>query len=319
MTAHRIGKPNSDNRPLVVKLYDSNDKAVVFKHASNLKEAENNKGGKYYVNNQLPEKLKEQRRQKRLKFKINAKLIDAQKQNIKWKGADMLIEGVPYKPRVAEPSCTDILEMKEQDIKKILTKKLYQGETTHKDHSTFMGFATKVHSIQQVADAYRQLKYRFMDATYIMCAYRIMDPDIAHMSDCVDGGELGAGRRLLEMLFDESFENMAVFVVQHHRGPNLGPIRFNMIVEAAKSAVDKMPLTVAGLLASDATGSAPFSFHTQASHTPNTVKAKPPHYNSMRGDRTCAVHRVHGGSTAAKTLHFYRGNSRVRHPYCILS
>ena len=70
-----------------------------------------------------------------------------------------------------------------------------------------------MHSINDVVMAYKQLKYRFMGATHIMCAYRILDPDVAHMQDCLDGDEFGAGRRLLQMLIDNSAHNTAVFVM----------------------------------------------------------------------------------------------------------
>ena len=65
------------------------------------------------------------------------------------------------------------------------------------------------------------MKYRFLEATHVICAYRMLDPDVAHMTDSVDGGELGAGRRLVELLIEQSCENMAVFVIRHHRRPNL--------------------------------------------------------------------------------------------------
>ena len=61
------------------------------------------------------------------------------------------------------------------------------------------------------------------------------------MTDSIDGGELGAGRRLVEYLIQNSCKNIVVYVVRYHRGPNLGPVRFDMIVNAAKSVIDEMP------------------------------------------------------------------------------
>ena len=162
-----------------------------------------------------------------------------------------MVDGQTYTPKVAEPTATEILEMKVLDMKELLAVKLFQGDETTKSGSTFLGFSTKVHNIQQVVSAYKCLKYRFMEATHIMCAYRIMDPDVIHNTDCVDGGEFGAGRRLLQMLIDENCENVAVFVVRHHRGPNIGQIRFNMIIDTAKSAVNNMPSRMSTLLQND--------------------------------------------------------------------
>ena len=67
--------------------------------------------------------------------------------------------------------------------------------------------------IQEVLDGCKQFKYRFMKAAHVICAYHIMDPDNADMSDCVDSGELEA-RRLLEMLIEGPLENTVVYMVR---------------------------------------------------------------------------------------------------------
>ena len=95
-----------------------------------------------------------------------------------------------------------------------------------KDCSIFMGFTTRVHSLNNVVLWYKQLKYRFLDSAHILCAYRLMDPDIAHMQDCMDDGELGSGRRLLQLLIDGSHENVTVYVVRYHKGRNISSISF---------------------------------------------------------------------------------------------
>ena len=89
-----------------------------------------------------------------------------------------------------------------------------------------MGFTTRVHSLNNVVLWYKQFKYRFLDSAHILCAYRLMDPDIAHMQDCMDDRELGSGRRLLQLLIDGSHENVTVYVVRYHKGRNIGSISF---------------------------------------------------------------------------------------------
>ena len=63
-----------------------------------------------------------------------------------------------------------------------------------------------------------------MDATHIMCAYGILDPSVVHMQDCLGGNETGSGRHLLQMLIDNSYKTIAIFMARHHKGPNIGPI-----------------------------------------------------------------------------------------------
>ena len=63
-----------------------------------------------------------------------------------------------------------------------------------------------------------------MNASHIMCAYGILDLSVVHMQDCLDGNETGSGRHLLQMLIDNSYKNIAIFMARHHKGPNIGLI-----------------------------------------------------------------------------------------------
>ena len=187
--------------------------------------------------------------------------------------------------------CSDILELSEMDLKNILKQRMYQGAVKTRNGSTFIGFAAKVHTIQDVANCYKQLKYRYMEAAHIMCAYRIMDPDVAHMTDCIDGGELEAGRRLLQLLLDESGENIAVFVIRFHKGPNIGPVRFQYIVDTAKAAISNVPAQLSGYIRQGVNDG-----YAQFKKAP---------LSSIRGS-AANVHRAHGASTAARALNFGR-------------
>ena len=237
--AHRIGK--GVNRAMVVRLSKQADKGLIFKHFKNIKNKVNGEGKPYNIRNQLPEKLNEQQRDLSNKVKINKGLIDAQQQDLKWKKGQLVVNGEPYKCKVIEPSNRQLLSMKQEQIRDVLRKQLFQGQKLSRDNSHFLGFATKTHSIEEVVKAYQQLKYRFADADHIMCSYRILDPDVAHMQDSLDGGEFGAGRRLLQLLIDQGQNNVAVFVVRHHLGPNIGPARFELITQAAENALKSMP------------------------------------------------------------------------------
>ena len=243
-TAHRIVKYGSDNRYLLVSLADPKDKYTIFKNAKNLKEQTNVDGQEYYINNQVPTETAEDNRKKRQKIKINKTLIDAQQQNLQLKRGELIVEGAQFQPKVAKPSCTEVLEMHPDQLKKVFSYKL-QGAEYKKSGSSFHGFPAKVHTIEDVLCGHQQPKYRFMDCSHIMCVYRILDPDVAHMTDSIDGGELGDGCRLVQMLLDQSCENLAVYVIRRHRGPNIGPSRFELILQAAKSAIGIMPIGLA--------------------------------------------------------------------------
>ena len=300
--AHRIGKADTDNRQMVVYMADLKDKIKVYKHAKNLKDVKNPEGKGYYISDQLPPIQEEEQRLRKFKIQNNQKLIPAQQQSLQWKKGQLLVDGNTYNPKARQPSCTEILEMKPVQLKQALAKKLYPGDTVSKDNSTFTGYSAKCYSIQQVLDGYRQLKYRFLESTHIICAYRIMDPDVAHMVDCVDDGELGAGRRLLEMLIENSYENTVVYIVRHHRGPNKGPIRFSMITDAGKSAIEKMPEDINQLIKHGSSLQPNFSFHYNQTSATQNRKATPA--TIQRGSLATRTRRTRGSHTAAKTLNF---------------
>ena len=71
-TAERIGKASP--RTILVKLVKVEDKGLIYKNVSALKEAKNSQDEPYYINNQLPPKQQEQERKFRKMIKHNASL-----------------------------------------------------------------------------------------------------------------------------------------------------------------------------------------------------------------------------------------------------
>ena len=297
--AYRLGKPNADyNRSVIIRLKHVADKALIYKHVKNIKKSVNADKEKFYVNDHLPEKLAELQRKLRQKIKRNKELIDAQQQDIKWSKGNLEVDGVEYQPKVVEPTAVDVLKMGKNELQNMLSFKIVEGDFASKKNSKFMGFAARVHKIQDVLLAYKQLKYRFPDATHIMCAYRIMDPDVVHFQDCADDGEFGAGRRILQMMEEQSYKNCVAFAVRHHDGPNIGPIRFNMIVDVAKSALQMLPSSLEQMIANGPpqNNDQGFTFCKQ----PITIST------NTRSQSA----RSRGASTAARRLSFPAANYR---------
>ena len=154
---------------------------------------------------------------------------------------DLVIDGNKYKRQVSEPTVTDTLTMNPEEIRRILKHKVYSGNEKKMNGSTFIAHASRVHSIQEIVDIYKQMRYRYADTTHVMCAYRILDEDIANSQDAIDGGELGASRKILNMMIDNLYGNCAVYVIRYHNGPNLGPQRFKIIEELAQKAIQAIP------------------------------------------------------------------------------
>ena len=293
--AFRLGKPGPTyQRNMCVRLCEVCDKQKIFKHTKNLRDETNDDNGKFYVNNNLPEPLNEEQKKLKMKVKLNKTLIDAQQQELKWNCGDLIIDVNKYCPKVTEPTNEEILRMNQQQIKQILKFRVYQADQIVKNGSTFIGLAARVHNIQDVITAYQQVKYCYLDATHIMCAYRIADPDFAHFQDCTDGGEFGAGRRILQMMVDESHDNIASFVVRFHNGPNLGPVRFALITKSAQKAIQVLPKNLDTILAEQQQ----FAAFRQPLQPDRSAKSQGRKSTRPAGGRT------QGGSTAAKQLHY---------------
>ena len=83
--AHRIGKQSDslDYRNMVIVLKFSKDKAMIYKHAKNLKDKQNEEGKEYYISDQLPPEQTEASRQRKQKVKLNKQLIPANTANSK--------------------------------------------------------------------------------------------------------------------------------------------------------------------------------------------------------------------------------------------
>ena len=60
------------------------------------------------------------------------------------------------------------------------------------------------------------------------------------MRDYDDGGETGAGRRLLGMLVENEHTDITVIVIRYYGGKHLGPRRFEIITDLAKRAISKL-------------------------------------------------------------------------------
>ena len=293
--AYRIGK--GDNRPIVVRLNDVTDKGTIFKNVNKLRKSKSEQDKKVFINDHLPEQLAERQKRQKQIVKYNKTLIATQQQETGWKKGKLYINGHEYRPKIVAPTNSDILNMNPSQLQRLLAVKLFAGETVEKAENKFLSFALKVHSLEQVTDAYLQVKYHFANASHVVCAYRILDPDVAHMQDGIDDGEIGASRRILQMMIDQSFNNCVVFIVWHHSGTNIGPIRFTLMNDIAKTAIEAIPAGIQQLVTQKGVNiNTGFTTVKQSQHS--TRRATPirvisnthKEYRSPRG-------RLRGGST----------------------
>ena len=159
-----------------------------------------------------------------------------------FKGA-LMIQNQSYKQKVQEPDYQSILQLSSEDIERILSSRVQQGELVHKEGNNFLGFSKCISTYQEIRETYINLKLRFPQASHIMCAYNIPGVDTYYSQDYCDGGDFGVGKHILQMMTKSGISSRAIFVARfsgHSR--KIGEARITGAVQAAESVMQKHPI-----------------------------------------------------------------------------
>ena len=233
--ATRVGK--SKPRTVFVQLQNGKDKSDIFKHASNLKNVRNNDDKGIYVNNQLPPQMQEKRRWYRYLMRYNANLASGKK-TLKIKKGQLYVNDVPFTPAIRTPTTDEIMyPADEAHVERI---QLLKGREYRKGNCCFIGYSAEVRSLADVRAAYVKVARLNSDALHLTCAYKLAGADFVHLHGYIDNFEHGAGRTIYFAMEDNNVMNRAVFVVRYYGNQHLGPTRFQLIRDAAKSAMQML-------------------------------------------------------------------------------
>lgn len=231
--AHRIG--SGSNRPMVVKLKDGNDKQLIFQHTSKLK------GTNYFVSEQLPEEINENKKLHQRLRGQNKQLPAEQQLQVSVKKDKVFINNELFKPAISAPSALDWLTKSEEEKKSIKRAKITKGGTDTQSTSTFVSYAAEVRTVQEVQKAYDRVFTLEPRATHIVCAYLLPGQNFPMQQGCVDDREFGVSRQLLRKLQSGAHFHRAVFVARYYGGTHLGADRFRIYKDLAQMALDKLP------------------------------------------------------------------------------
>ena len=94
VSAFHIGHDN--NRLMVVKLQRLEDKRLILRHKANLYNQRNTQGCKFFVDEQLPESLMEEKKKNQQIIAANKKKPLAQQSKMEIVKGHLIIEGTPY-------------------------------------------------------------------------------------------------------------------------------------------------------------------------------------------------------------------------------
>ena len=122
---------------------------------------------------------------------------------------------------------------------------IYSSEPLKDKKSTFQAYAAHVVSEDQVVSTVKRIKemkkvvHAKKKVVHIVEAYRIFCEDTGKcIQDNKDGGEDGAGPKLLRLLEQLHVKNVLVVVPRWHGGIMMGPDRFKYINRCAKEVLE---------------------------------------------------------------------------------
>lgn len=242
--AHRTGPYKPDRvRALVLKVsYSAKD--LIMEHVSSLKGLSNPKTKQvYFVSEQIPEGVLEKKKQTSQRVKIlkdeNEKKPKGERSKIAVVKDHILVDGQLDEPEVSTPQPSQILLLSKEHQSQIdsIQQKLQQTDPVFIQNSEFIALAIKVHSVQQVQQAYIAVAQRFASADHIMLGYALREEDKLKSGFC-DDREFGAGNKIKKTIFETKTRNTAVFVVRKFGGLHLGYQRFRVIEDIAQKAIN---------------------------------------------------------------------------------
>lgn len=232
--AYRFGV--GANRPMLVMLRHAADKSTIFEHVKNLKGQKVN-GVQCFVSSQLPEVANENKRFVNNAMFLNKKQPASCKLPLTVKYGQLHYKGKPLEKKVRPPTPFDMLSMMDPEIDALNDLQFSKGVHEEEQESMFHGYTISVTNHTEINQAYKSLRLKHGQATYISCAYKLRSvPPLYNEGGC-DDNEHGASRSMLPLLQEANMENVAVFVVRHFGGIKLGPKRFDIIRKVAASAL----------------------------------------------------------------------------------
>ena len=121
-----------------------------------------------------------------------------------------------FMPPIVPPSNADVLLLSHHHHEDVKAMKIINGGEHVEQGSKFYSFAAKVTSLEDINKAYMKMRIKHADSTHICCAYHLEGVQGVNNQFSVDDGEIGASRRMLQVLKDKDVENLAIFVVRHY-------------------------------------------------------------------------------------------------------
>lgn len=247
--AHRLGTPQPTDkaikhpRPIVVRLIAQNQAESLIDFGKKLKKDQNT----IKITPHFPSEVQAQRQKMGERIGELKKAAGTSVLKIHMTNDRLVVNGEIQRDPLPVPTPRQLLELSPHERDTLAKSKptLFQGSPVCKTGNTFVATAAKVHSINDVRNAYRKLLLdpSKMNATHNVAAYRLCpNPAIPGNIDegHQDDGEIGAGKHLRYLLRRRNATNIVVFLSRHYRGVHLGNKRWEAMEQAFNAAMDEL-------------------------------------------------------------------------------
>ena len=235
--AYTLGEKTA--APVVITFPTSIQKSEVFKQKGKLSTITGEKGVRIYLNDYLPSAINEKRAREREVIKQAKAENNGKEVDVEYTKSGIRVQGNLYKKAIIPPKPTDLLDLKVDDLNKILKTPTSKGPPINKNGNTFIGYGVDVSTFQQIRDVYLKLRLVHPKARHIVCAYNLPQHGPQYQDYC-DGQEYGTGRVLLKELKNSNVLNKAVFAIRYC-GEKLGNERHSQYLESVKRMLEANP------------------------------------------------------------------------------
>lgn len=268
----RVGKQQEGrHRPLMLNC-TPDLRRYLMASAPSLKGRTNSNGGSFYINQQLPEAIAEQKREIREVIRNRQAKEEAlpnqAKSTFLVRNDKVYINGQLTRKTIVPPSVEQLFP--EDDMqKKINAIKLRTFRAKPEMGSIFRVSIFTPDSMDQVKLAYIKMFQNNPSADHIAVAC-IVNGEEAYN----DNAEFGSGFRLLRSIKDANIDNVALFLTRQYGGVNLGPRRFNIMTNLAYLALEKVAESRSRLMEQP---SSPSPIHTTPTGSPPSTPQRENH------------------------------------------
>lgn len=237
VVAHRLGafKPHNRKPRLLVIRVASKLKDKILPNTARLKDRVNEKEQPFFINIQIPEAMAAEKKAmqyevKRVKEYNEALPAGFKKKQFQIKNRKLIIDNEIKTQQVLPPKPIDTFPTAEEQ-KWINDIDIFTSRPKTEGFCQFVGLAAKVHTVNQVRQAYIKVRQLYPSFDHAIMAYNIQDSD-----GYQDDGEHSAAIKIHSAMMQKGCKNMVIFVVRNFGGVHLGPKRFECIAEVVEQA-----------------------------------------------------------------------------------